>query len=134
MKTRVTTSAVAITHLDCLAVSTAIARLGAMGELVSHGGSLKRSILCVSVNTWDGSNHDADPMADLRSLLTTANVTLVSFDFADTGTRSAQHVDYRRSHSRMLKGLRCLGRLANPDCGNRLYSSSASMSLRASHG
>jgi hypothetical protein len=69
MKTRVTASALAIAHRDDLVVSDAIARLGDVGVVITQGGSLNRSIRWVSANTCEASNHDADPMADLRSLL-----------------------------------------------------------------
>jgi hypothetical protein len=66
--TRLTTAVLAIVHQDTARDSSAIARLGAEGGVNSQGGSLKRSTLCVSAKTCEGSNHDADPLDDVRCL------------------------------------------------------------------
>ncbi len=65
--TRLTTALLAIVHQD-VARGSATGRREGEGGVSSQGGSLKRSTLCVSAKTCDGSNHDADPLDDVRCL------------------------------------------------------------------
>lgn len=83
-----TTAALAIVHQDEARDSPATGRLGGEGGVANHGGSLKRSTLCVSAKTCEGSNHDADPLDDVRCLAMSENVTLRRFPFGDGRHRS----------------------------------------------
>ena len=81
--TRLTTAVLAIVHHDTARDSPVTARLGAAGGVDSHGGSLKRSTLCVSAKTCEGSNQDPDPLDDVRCLAMPENVTPASIAFGD---------------------------------------------------
>src|ERR1035441_2919957 len=83
MGSLLTTAVFAIVHRDPWRDPPPVDRLGAGSGAATHGGSLNRSTLCVSEKTCDESNHETEPLEDIRCLLMYENVTLRGFPFGD---------------------------------------------------
>jgi len=81
--------------------------------VATHGGSLNRSTRWVSAKTCEGSNHDTDPLEDMRCLFMRENVTPPGFGFGDGrhGTGNGSSDRSQEVSARRVGGLRQVDQL-----------------------